>query len=282
VEVAGRDGGGLEIAAYLGRAIRAGDAETAHAAALLLQRDGWTTPRVYDDLVCPVLAAVGQDWAEHRIGIAEEHRASAGARQLTALLRGSSARPARSRGRVLLLPAPAEAHVLGLEMARHVLEEGGWTGTVIDSLPVGELARLATAYADVRAVGMTASVTARPDRAARALADWRALETGIPMLLGGGAATRPAGTVPALLADAFVPRLDALLETLDTVTSPLTAREREVLQLAGEGLTNEEIARRLDLQPSTVKSHLERAYAKAGARDRAASVARALREGWIT
>jgi len=53
----------------------------------------------------------------------------------------------------------------------------------------------------------------------------------------------------------------------------LTAREREVLDLVAAGLTNREVARRLDIAPGTVRAHLEHTYAKLGVGTRTAAVA---------
>jgi DNA-binding CsgD family transcriptional regulator len=58
-----------------------------------------------------------------------------------------------------------------------------------------------------------------------------------------------------------------------TVASKLTSREREVMALVGDGLTNREIARRLDVAPGTVKAHLEHAYAKLGVGTRTGAIA---------
>jgi DNA-binding NarL/FixJ family response regulator len=49
----------------------------------------------------------------------------------------------------------------------------------------------------------------------------------------------------------------------------LTAREREIAALVGEGLTNEEIAERLVISPATARTHVSRAMVKLNARDRA-------------
>lgn len=54
----------------------------------------------------------------------------------------------------------------------------------------------------------------------------------------------------------------------------LTPREREVLRLVAQGLTNAEIARKLWVTQSTVAKHLEHAYPKLGVHSRTAAVAR--------
>ena len=59
----------------------------------------------------------------------------------------------------------------------------------------------------------------------------------------------------------------------------LTDRERELTVLVATGLSNDEIAAKLVLSPATVKTHVNRAMVKAGARDRAQLVVFAHRCG---
>ncbi len=61
----------------------------------------------------------------------------------------------------------------------------------------------------------------------------------------------------------------------------LTARERELMILVATGLSNDEIADRLFLSPLTVKTHVNRAMTKLGARDRAQLVVLAYEGGLI-
>jgi DNA-binding NarL/FixJ family response regulator len=64
--------------------------------------------------------------------------------------------------------------------------------------------------------------------------------------------------------------------------APLTEREREVMALVAEGLSNGEIARRLFMSPATAKTHVSRAMAKLGARDRAQLVVLAYDTGLVS
>jgi DNA-binding NarL/FixJ family response regulator len=61
----------------------------------------------------------------------------------------------------------------------------------------------------------------------------------------------------------------------------LTDREREVMALVGEGLSNEEIAARLVVSPATAKTHVSRTMVKLGARDRAQLVVFAYESGLV-
>ncbi|SCL71997.1 response regulator [Micromonospora chersina] len=61
----------------------------------------------------------------------------------------------------------------------------------------------------------------------------------------------------------------------------LTEREREVLTLVATGLSNEQIAQRLVVSPLTAKTHVNRAMAKLGARDRAQLVVFAYQTGLV-
>jgi DNA-binding NarL/FixJ family response regulator len=62
----------------------------------------------------------------------------------------------------------------------------------------------------------------------------------------------------------------------------LTVRELEIVSLAADGHSNQEIAERLVLSAATVKTHLQNTYRKLEVPDRAAAVALALRAGLIT
>ncbi|MGX1474020.1 UNVERIFIED_CONTAM: DNA-binding NarL/FixJ family response regulator [Streptomyces canus] len=107
------------------------------------------------------------------------------------------------------------------------------------------------------------------------------LLSAIRVAAGGEALLSPAAT-KGLIAR-FLAQGDA--DDNDPVRSErlaaLTVREREVLVQVAGGHSNDEIAERLEVSPLTVKTHVNRAMAKLGARDRAQLVVIAYESGLV-
>jgi DNA-binding NarL/FixJ family response regulator len=106
-------------------------------------------------------------------------------------------------------------------------------------------------------------------------------------------AVRVVATGEALLSPSVTRRLISEFASRAKAPPPtgsldvLTERERELVGLVGEGLSNDQIARRLVLSPATVKTHINRSMMKLGARDRAQLVVFAyeaglVRPGWAS
>lgn len=74
---------------------------------------------------------------------------------------------------------------------------------------------------------------------------------------------------------------DLAAEAIAAGDSPLTPREADVLELAADGTTVEEIAARAALSPGTVRNYLSSAITKLGAANRHDACATARRMGWI-
>ncbi|HEY4851539.1 MAG TPA: response regulator transcription factor [Streptosporangiaceae bacterium] len=68
---------------------------------------------------------------------------------------------------------------------------------------------------------------------------------------------------------------------LETGTSPLTARETDVLRAAQTGISTEDVATRLALSPATVRNYLSNAISKVGARNRIDAIRIARDAGWL-
>jgi DNA-binding NarL/FixJ family response regulator len=101
----------------------------------------------------------------------------------------------------------------------------------------------------------------------------------IRVVASGEALLAPAAT--RHLVDAFVSR-PSLGRPDARLVGELTGREREVLRLVAQGLSNAEIAGRLVVSPATAKTHVSRILTKLGLRDRAQLVIAAYESGLIT
>ncbi|GGQ26662.1 MULTISPECIES: response regulator [Streptomyces] len=112
------------------------------------------------------------------------------------------------------------------------------------------------------------------------------LLSGIRAVAFGDAVVAPALT--RRLLDAYVHHLPVGGSASSSMPSPpdprlaaLTDREREILTVIGKGWTNTEIAARLHLAESTVKTHVGRVLAKTGSRDRVQAVICAYETGLV-
>ncbi|MEV7612152.1 response regulator transcription factor [Streptomyces sp. NPDC089799] len=125
---------------------------------------------------------------------------------------------------------------------------------------------------------------------------FEALRSGASGFLGKGArpevlieAIRTVACGDALLSPSatrgLITRFLTLHDSEPVSPSPLiatlTERERQVVALVAEGMTNAEIACQLTLSPLTVKTHANHAMAKLGARDRAQLVVLAYQTGLV-
>jgi DNA-binding NarL/FixJ family response regulator len=101
----------------------------------------------------------------------------------------------------------------------------------------------------------------------------------IRVIAGGESLLAP--SVTRRLIDTYVSRPRRPATTKHDGLDELTAREREVLGLVAEGLTNAEVAHTLQLSPLTAKTHVSRILMKLGARDRVQLVVIAYQAGLV-
>ncbi|MFE1016580.1 response regulator [Streptomyces sp. NPDC058794] len=148
----------------------------------------------------------------------------------------------------------------GIEATRRIIASGGRSRILI--LTTFDLDEYA--YAGLRAGASGFLVKdAQPEE----------LLSGIRAVATGDAVVAPSLT--RRLLDAYVHHLPAPEDTQDSPDArlaALTERESEILRALGLGWTNTEIAERLHLAESTVKTHVGRVLAKTGSRDRVQAV----------
>lgn len=154
----------------------------------------------------------------------------------------------------------------GLEATRAILADPDLVGTRIVILTTYELDEYVFAALRAGASGFL-SKDVDPDD----------LRNAVRIVAAGHALLAP--SVTRRVVDAFaraVPEPKGP-ERLDL----LTGREREVLALVAEGLSNDELADRLVMSPLTAKTHVSRILTKLGARDRAQLVVIAYETGLV-
>ncbi|GAB3073975.1 response regulator transcription factor [Pedococcus soli] len=156
----------------------------------------------------------------------------------------------------------------GLAATRQIVDDPTMSGTRVVILTTFDLDEYVFEAVRIGASGFLVKDTEPAEllRGVRAVAAGDALlSPGVTRRLIGEFATRSRGTA--------APAADRL--------AALTDREREVVALVGEGLSNDEIATRLFLSPATAKTHVSRAMVKLHVRDRAQLVVLAYESGLV-
>lgn len=177
------------------------------------------------------------------------------------------------------------------------------TATTVSDLPESALSADVLVLADDTQVAELVRTLPRSQRIALVLLTNKP-ESNISLLSNSGLSawgTVPLDTTPAQLQSAVHATAQGLVvlppeyvnqlaskqfflapEPLSATEEALTPREREVLELVGQGLSNKLIARKLQISEHTVKFHLSSVSAKLGAVSRTDAVRLGLRQGLIT
>ncbi|GAA2651333.1 response regulator transcription factor [Streptomyces aculeolatus] len=157
----------------------------------------------------------------------------------------------------------------GLEATRRIVADDGLAGVRVLVLTTFEVDEYV-----LRALRAGASGFLGKGVGPRELAD------AIRLVARGDALLSPTATRG--LITRFLARPDRTDGAVPELLKVLTQREREIVALVATGMSNDEIAERLFLAESTVKTHLKRSMAKLGARDRAQVVVIAFQTGLVT
>jgi DNA-binding NarL/FixJ family response regulator len=181
----------------------------------------------------------------------------------------------------LELVAEHEPDAILLDLHMPVLDGIGTTRRLVAEHP-GVAIVVLTTYVDDASVlealraGARSYLTKDADRAEIAQA-LRAAASGLTVFDPRVHATLLAATSPAATSPAGA--LPGGTSAAPAQPDGLTQREAEILSLIAQGLTNGEIAERLFLSNHTVKTHINRIFAKTGSRDRVAAIGYARRHG---
>ncbi|MFI1379246.1 response regulator [Embleya sp. NPDC020886] len=155
----------------------------------------------------------------------------------------------------------------GIEATRRILADGGSTGTRVIILTTYDLDHYVYAALTAGASGfLLKDVT--PEQ----------LVAAVCLVQAGDALLAP--TITRRLIERFAHH-DEPRGTPPRDLSELTPRELEVLRLLATGLSNAELAERLSLSPTTVKTHIGRILSKLNLRDRVQAVVLAYETGLI-
>ncbi|HUR17285.1 MAG TPA: LuxR C-terminal-related transcriptional regulator, partial [Candidatus Limnocylindrales bacterium] len=233
---------------------------------------------LYTDVIPAALTTVGDRWKSGAISAADEHIATGIVRDgLYELGRRAARRPQRNLT-ILVAAVEEELHDLPTRIVSDMLTADGWIALCVGaSTPIEALARLVIDR-EPDAVALSATMPQHLDMLRASVARLRAPDVPPTFIVVGGQAlaglaldSAPLGAdVVELRADRAAAHLAAFAarRRAGPDVSDLTPREQVVLTLIGEGLTNREIAGRLEISEATAKTHVRHILDKLGVRNR--------------
>ncbi len=246
------------------------------AAAAWLHATGLPLVEVYETLLA-ASAQQGPEYPGSPADVARVHEVQELARDVVAQLRTPVTGP--GRGRVVVAVPDGPRHV-GVAVLTHVLEDAGWRVVSAAGLDFDELAYFVPEQ-DAVALCLGLHEPGSVPRARRVIAQLRQALPMLAVVVGGQASERYPDLAGAVAAHATANRFADTLRALDEAANPLSPRELAVLRCVASGMSNPDTGQHLGVAPATVKTHLDRVFAKLGTRDRTAAVAFAMRSGWI-
>ncbi|MEO6350915.1 MAG: LuxR C-terminal-related transcriptional regulator [Candidatus Limnocylindrales bacterium] len=262
------------------------DTHPRHANELLMRAldQGASLLSLYTTVIPAALASVGRKWEAGEISVADEHVATGIVRDgLYDLSRRAERKPPRDLS-ILVAAVDEELHDLPTRILSDVLIADGWQVLCVGAAtPAESLARLVI---DREPDVVALSVTMAHHLPALEQSIRRLREADVPpvhILIGGQGVSRAS----LLGADGAASRLDEAVSSLAAFADrkrrgapeipDLTERERAVLELIVEALTNREIAERLGVSEATAKTHVRHILEKLGLRSRVEAAALASR-----
>jgi DNA-binding CsgD family transcriptional regulator len=186
-----------------------------------------------------------------------------------------------TRGQVVVIVPGGSRWVLGTAALTHVLEDAGFSTVSSPDLELHDIepilagldnpVGLCVAVHDVTGIPALREVVKRV----------RAAYPRVRVVVGGKASTAVSDLAGLTGAHVATTSLRQTLAELGEGSNPLSPRELAVLRCVARGMSNPDAGQHLGVAPATVKTHLDRVFAKLGTSDRTATVALAMRRGWI-
>jgi MerR family transcriptional regulator, light-induced transcriptional regulator len=168
--------------------------------------DGAPVGDVYIQLITPALHRIGEDWAAGRIGVAEEHRATAIVSGIISRLAEHFRRRGPARGTVVTVTPPGDGHAVAPAMVADFLRAGGFDVHHLGvDVPAEELRRFVEAV-HPDAVCISVTRTDLDEDLLRAFVEASRASNGTMPVLGGQ------GADPALAARLGVAHVEDIAE----------------------------------------------------------------------